>query len=332
MRRQIKINAVVALALMLFLNLSSSPAVAQDKSKETMKPTGTPVLWRDPGDISARDLLLGPGGEEMKPDISNLTFLEADTTGYSGGFRLSDSAGRIWVAKLGKEAQPETAASRLLWAIGYVTEIHYLFPCVHIKGAPEISKPSPRCEGKGYENVRFEARPAGVKRLDEWSWTSNPFQGTKEFKGLIVMMALVNNWDLKDSNNKVLYVKDGPSGGEELQYILSDLGATFGKTGGFMTHNRNAPKDFVKSKFVTGVNGNNVKFGYSGKNGGLMNGISIMDAKWVGGLLSKLSDKQIADAFRAANFSPEDTQMLAGAVRARINQLVALPGAGVASR
>jgi hypothetical protein len=333
MRRQIKVKAVLALALALLLNLSSSRAIAQDKSKDKeTQPTGTPVLWRDPGDISARDMLLGPGGEEMKPDISDLTFLEADNTGYSAGFRLRDGKGRIWVAKLGKEAQPETAASRLLWSIGYVTEIHYLFPCVQIKGAPELSKPAPRCEGKGYENVRFEARPEGVKRLGEWSWTSNPFQGTKEFKGLIVMMALINNWDLKDSNNKIIHVKEGPSGGEELQYILSDLGATFGKTGGFMTHNRNAPKDFAKSKFVTAVNGGNVKFGYSGKNGGLMNGISVADAKWVGGLLSKLSDQQILDAFRAANFLPEDSQLLAGAVRARINQLVALPGAGVASR
>ncbi|MGB7924422.1 MAG: hypothetical protein WCF57_14365 [Pyrinomonadaceae bacterium] len=333
MFRQIKVNALAALALILLLNLSSPLTLAQDKSKDKeMQPTGTPVLWRDPGDISARDLLLGPGGEEMKPDISDLNFLEADNTGYSAGFRLRDGKGRIWVAKLGKEAQPETASSRLLWAIGYVTEIHYLFPCVQIKGAPALSKPAPRCQGTGYENVRFEARPEGVKRLGEWSWTSNPFQGTKEFKGLIVMMALINNWDLKDSNNKIIHVKNGPSGGEELQYILSDLGATFGKTGGFMTHNRNAPKDFVKSKFVTGMDGNNVKFGYSGKNGGLMKGISVADAKWVGGLLSKLSDKQITDAFRAANFEPADTQMLAAAVRARINELVKLPGAGVASR
>ena len=332
MYRQIKVNVVGAtLALMLLLNVSSPITVAQDKGKG-VQPTGTPVLWKDPGDISSRNLLLGPGGEEMKPDISNLTFLEADTTGYSGGFRVRDGAGKIWVAKLGKEAQPETAASRLLWAIGYMTEIHYLFPCVQIKGAPEISKPAPRCEGKGYENVRLEARPENIKRLDEWSWTSNPFQGTKELKGLIVMMALMNNWDLKDSNNKVLYVKGGDSGGDELHYIISDLGATFGKTGGFLTHNRNVPKDFVKSKFVSGIEGNTVKFDYSGKNGGLMKGITIADAKWIGGLLSKLTDQQLQDAFRAGNFSPENTQMLAGAVRARINQLTSLQGSGVASR
>jgi len=41
-------------------------------------------------------------------------------------------------------------------------------------------------------------------------------------------------------------------------------------------------------------------------------------------LLSRLSDEQIADAFRAANYSAEEIQMLTGAVRARINELNAL--------
>ena len=138
--------------------------------------------------------------------------------------------------------------------------------------------------------------------------------------------------DLQDSTQDHLRAASFRAA-DELHYILSDLGATFGKTGGFMTHNRNAPKDFVKSKFVTGMDGSNVKFGYSGKNGGLMKGITIADVKWIGGLLSKLSDQQITDAFRAANFSPEDTQMLAQAVRERINQLTSLTqGPGIIAR
>ena len=42
-------------------------------------------------------------------------------------------------------------------------------------------------------------------------------------------MALMENWDLKDSNNRILAVKNG--GRTELQYIVSDLGTTFGKLG-----------------------------------------------------------------------------------------------------
>src|SRR5205085_995648 len=82
-------------------------------------------------------------------------------------------------AKVGKEEQSETAAVRLLWAVGYVTEINYLVPRVTIPG-------------KGtFANVRFEARPKQIKRLEEWKWAKNPFVGTRAFQGLKVMMALL---------------------------------------------------------------------------------------------------------------------------------------------
>jgi hypothetical protein len=133
---------------------------------------------------------------------------------------VRDSRGREWVAKVGKEAQSETAAVRLVWAAGYVSEINYLVPRVNIPG-------------KGvFQNVRFEARPKNVKRLDEWSWKQNPFSGTRELEGLKVLMVMVNNWDLKDENNVVLYAPGGGRVGAELRYVVSDLGATFGKTGG----------------------------------------------------------------------------------------------------
>lgn len=319
MKGRIKNQAGLVVALLLLFTLFSSASLAQEKEKA--QPEGKPVLWKDPGDLNSRDLLAGPGGEEMKPDLSNLTFVSEDASGFSYGMRVKDGAGKTWVIKLGKEAQPETAASRLLWAIGYPTEIHYLFPCVHVKGASP-SKSVQRCEGDGFANARFEARPEGIKRLNEWSWASNPFTGTRELKGLILMMALINNWDLKDSNNKVIYVPASLTGGEdELQYILSDLGATFGKTGSFLSRNRNNPKDYAKTKFITGVKINTLQINYGGKNKGLMDGITVEDAKWLGGLLSKLSDKQLQDAFRAGNFSSDEVQLLAQAVRQRIGQL-----------
>jgi hypothetical protein len=321
-----KFHNRAALALILLFTFTSA-TLGQDEAKKKKKeaPQGTPILWRDPGDIGARNLLLGAGGEEMKPDISNVTFVKDEVGGYSAGFRVRDGAGNTWVAKLGKEAQPETAASRFVWAVGYVSEIHYLFPCVHIKGAPD--KKVERCEGKGFANVRFEARPKGFKRQGTtWSWANNPFAGTKELKGLIVMMAFLNNWDLKDDNNKLIYVPGSDGAQGEIHYILSDLGATFGKTGGFMSRSRNDPEDYAKSKFIEGVEGGRVKFAYSGKNSDLFKDITVEQAKWVGDLLSRLSDQQLTDAFRAGNFTPEETQILVTAARVRINQLVNLPG------
>ena len=334
MNSQKRFRRLAALALAVMVALSCHVSAVQKDSKKEKEPApqGTPVLWRDPGDVSALDLFAGPGGEEMKPDVSSVTFVKDESAGgYSPKFRVTDGAGKTWVAKFGKEAQPETAAVRLAWAVGYVTEVSYLVPCVQIKGAPEPRKKVDRCDDKGFANVRFEARPDEWKRLDNWSWGENPFKGTKEFQGLVVLMGLINNWDLKDTNNKIVYVP-GDGGEGELRYIISDLGATFGKTGNFITHDRNAPENFAKSKFVEKVENGHVKFSYDGKNSGLFHGISVENARWIGEQLSRLSDKQIEDAFRAANYSGADLQTLVAEVRSRVQELTSLPGpAGVAA-
>jgi hypothetical protein len=311
-----RVHLSLALSLTLLLSFAlPAHAFQGEKKKKKEAPTGTPVLWRDPGDIAALDLFVGPGGEEMKPDLTSLTFIEEQKGGYSKKYRVRDGKGRVWVAKIGKEAQPETVANRLLWAAGYVTEITHLAPTATIPG-------------KGtFENVRFEARPEGLERAGEWRWDRNPFVGTREFNGLKILMALIENWDLKDANNQVLYVKG------ELHHVVSDLGATFGKTGGQnspmallrqVKGSRNEPGDYVSDKFIEAVEGGQVRFHFSGKNSGLMRGINVSDAKWLGEILSRLSDKQIEDAFRAANYTPEVVGLLTRAVRARINELANL--------
>ena len=311
-----------------FMSAISTISFAQkDKDKKDAKEvlTGEAMLWREPTDIASRDLFLGSGGDEMKPDLSNVTFEKEEPSGYSVKYTVHDGAGKKWVVKLGNEARPETTANRLLWAVGYVTETVYLAPCAHIKGAPKPRKDVKRCEGDGFVDARFEARGEGVKRGDNWDWKANPFVTKRELNGLLVMMALLNNWDLKTANNVILQVAK-PDGTTELQYVISDVGATFGKTGGPISHSRNEPEKYVKTKFVEGTNGDQIKFAYSGKQGNLFKQVSVADAKWIGGLLAQLSDKQIEDAFRAGDFTPEETQMLVAEVKERINQLVNLPG------
>lgn len=300
------LQLIAGLALLL---VQCSVAEAQ-KAKPI--PRGVPVLWNAPNDIRSRNLFLGPGGEALKPDLSNITFLEEEKGGYSGTkYRIRDGAGREWVAKVSKESQSEVAAVRLLWAAGFETEVNYLVPRLTIPG-------------KGsFEDVRLEGRPDSEKRLDEWKWEQNRFVGRREFQGLKIMMLLLENWDIKDSNNEIIHVK----GTKRLRYVVSDLGATFGKTGGGLplvwtiTRSRNNPEDYEKAKFVEGVKGNLVKFRYSGKKKGLFDDITVGQARWLGGWLSRLSKDQIRDAFRAANYSAEDINTLTEAVVDRIEQL-----------
>jgi hypothetical protein len=317
------------LLIVLFVALASPAVVAEKKSKKkNERPRGTPVLWRA-RDVASLDLFAGPGGEQSRPDLRRVRAIKVEKGGYSPKVRVIDGAGHEWVAKLGKEAQSETAATRLVWAAGYRTEVTYLVPCVRIEGLGKLPKKVERCQGSGYANVRFEARPEGIKRLDKWKWKQNPFVGTRELQGLKVMMALLNNWDMKDENNVILYVPGEGRANGELLYAISDLGATFGRaTGGFLwriRRSRNEPRDYAKSKFISKVKRDYVDFNFTGMNSGLLNKIRVEDARWVGQMLARLSDAQISDAFRAANYTPEETQTLTDALRRRINELVNLP-------
>ncbi len=311
---------MTAAALILFSLLAPVFAAQgkKEKEKKNEPPAGTPVLWREHADVSALDLLAGPGGEELRPQAP-FTFIKDEKGGYSKKYRVRDAKGRVWVAKVGKESQPETAVTRLVWAAGYVTEVTYLAPRATI-------------EGKGtFENVRFEARPETIERSVAWRWADNPFAGKRELQGLKIMMALVENWDLKDENNRVLVV--GGASGNELQYVVSDLGATIGKTGGqngpvaFIRQvkgTRNEPNDYASDKFIEGVEAGRLRFSYDGKNKSLMQDVTVADAQWLAAILTRLSDKQLEDAFRAANYTDEEVRLLAASVRARIDQLAAV--------
>jgi hypothetical protein len=301
-------------ALVLGVLLVASSAATEAKTKKPKVPRGNPVLWTAPTNISERNLYLGPGGERMKPDLRRVRFIKEETGGYSKKFRIRDASGRQWVAKVGKEAQSETAAVRLVWAVGYETETNYLVPRLTVPGHGT------------FENVRLEARPATEKRLTEWQWDENPFVGRAELQGLKVMMLLLSNWDIKDSNNEIIQVR----GTKKLRYIISDLGATFGKTGSLpviwrFTRSRNKPEDYEEAKFIEGLKGDRINFRYGGKKREIFDDITVAQGRWIGDLLSQLSRAQIADAFRAANYDREEVEILTDAVLDRIDQLVKLP-------
>jgi hypothetical protein len=328
MNPKIKTHTLAALVVMMLTLAWPAVASAAKKSeKKKTLPRGMPVMWRNQR-VESLDLYNGPGGAGGRPDLRRLSLLKAEQGGYSPKYRVRDAAGREWVAKVGNETQSETAAVRLVWAAGYATEVNYLFPCVHLPGAPKPRKKVDRCEGDGFANVRFEARPKGVKRLDPWEWKENPFVGMHQLQGLKVLMALLNNWDLKDDNNIILYVPAARRG--ELRYVISDLGATFGKEGGGpgflwrITRSRNNPEDYADSKFIDKVEHGYVDFHYTGENSSMFDHVSVDDARWVGGLLARLSARQLNDAFRAANYTPAETETLTRVVRARIDELVTL--------
>lgn len=298
----------------VLFSMAALSAAAQDKNgKKDGGPLSNPVLW-EAVDASGLDLYNGPGGIEMQPDVSKVVFIEEEKQGHNKKYRIKDAKGQIWVAKLGREAQPETAAVRLLYGLGYKTEVNYLVPTITIPGHGT------------HQNVRLEARPAYIKRLDEWKWKDNPFVGTNELQGLKIMMVFLTNWDLLDLQNKVLRVsRDGQV---EHHFVISDLGATFGKLGNnnlpfFFRLGRktNDPGTWYEAGFVKGVEGGIIDFDFKGKGRSLMDDITVEQGRWLADRLARLSDKQLDDAFRAANYSADEIKLLREGYRARLEEL-----------
>lgn len=268
------------------------------------------VMW-ERVNIPSMDLYTGPGGKKMRPDLSKIEFIKEEKDGHSKKYRIKDGSGVVWVAKLGREAKPETAAVRLLHGIGYKTEVNYLVPSITIPG-------------KGtFRNVRLEARPDNVERLEEWKWMENPFVGTPELKGLRMLMVFLTNWDVLDLQNKVLEV------GNENHYIVSDLGATFGRLGNNnlpiiyrLGRKTGSPKHYAKTKFIRRVESDgDVILSYKGKNRRIFKGFTVQDARWLARLMTQLSEKQIGDAFRAANYSDAEVASYVDTVKRKIDEL-----------
>lgn len=303
-------RAVLFVALAL---LSGSSFAQKSKSTKSL-PNGKAVIW-ERVDIPKQDLFAGPGGVMMQPDLSNITFIKRESGGHNKKYRIKDGQGRVWVAKPYTEARPETASVRLLYGLGYKTEINYLVPSLTI---PTVGT---------FKNVRLEARPDNIDRLDSWQWKSNPFVGTNEFQALKILQMFLNNNDVIDINNKILKV-EGPNG-PELQYIISDLGSTLGKRGSnnlplFYRFGRknDSPSKWNRSSFVKGVrNGHIILYTTGVKNRGLYKDITVAQGRWLYDLLRQLNTAQIADAFRAANYSPAEVEVLTSATRRRIEEL-----------
>jgi hypothetical protein len=151
--------------------------------------------------------------------------------------------------------------------------------------------------------------------------------------GLRVMMALINNWDLKSANNAVFAVE-----GEAPRYVVTDLGASFGKTGGVGSRTKSQLDDYAESKFIDKADDKEVDLTIKSRPFFLLavdpyhynklasredvgRNIPREDARWLGGLLARLSIEQIRDCFRAAGYSPAEVDGFANVVRSRIAEL-----------
>ncbi|MDP9037805.1 MAG: hypothetical protein M3O02_00860 [Acidobacteriota bacterium] len=308
-------------------------AAAEQRTRPAVVQPGAvrhPVLWRDPGRVAELDLFHGPGGKEGLP-APPFTFEAEDRSGSIPRFDAKDGTGRRWSVEVGRDARPEVAASRLLWAAGYLADDDYVIWKASVDGLRLRSGKKYLRRGYLYD-ARFARRVDGQTRLGVWQWKKNAFTGTRELNGLRVMLALLNCWDLKDENNPV--VEDAASGSE--LFRVSGLGASFGKNGPrlFRAKAQDDVRTYARSGFITKRTETSVDFAtpsrsynplalFSRRGGAIWIGRQVprRDVKWIGGVLGQLSHKQIEDAFWAAGYSASEVNLFAGVVDARIRAL-----------
>ena len=300
------------------------------------------MLWRSPENIASRNLLYGSGGKQDEPRPP-FTFLKEDLDGTNPKFDVRDQDEVKWKVKLGAEARSETVATRFLWAVGYFTDEDYFISNTRVEDMPRQLKRGQRLVEPGgvVRNVRLEREPKG-KKIETWQWRHNLFTGTRELNGLRVMMALINNWDLKNQNNAIYSMSsdgDAPEGSQQI-YMISDLGASLARRGspgprvspGITWSNtairglspRSPPTTSISRRLAgrrscihLACLNSSRGFVYAGSAGTCLAPTpSGWDNCW-----PRLSPDQIRDAFRAAGYSPQEVEGFAKVIEARIAEL-----------
>ncbi|HWP42108.1 MAG TPA: hypothetical protein VNO14_02645, partial [Blastocatellia bacterium] len=248
-------------AALAFLLLTVFSTVILPAGGQTARRAGySAIIWRDPGRISSRNLYYGPGSANLAP-VPPFRFMKEDKDGESPKFMVRDARGVEWKVKLGPEAQTETVATRLVWAVGYFAEEADYFKRVRVRGLPRLSRGREYVDSEGIVyGARFEPRRRNVERGETWEWGKNPFVGTRELDGLRVLMILLNNYDARTENNRILLVRRPGSNRVEARYVVTDLGATLGRADGLGGERAKNDLDaFLSTRFVLGVKDGRVK-------------------------------------------------------------------------
>jgi hypothetical protein len=228
----------------------------------------------------------------------------------------------------GPEAPSETAASRLLRALGFgaddVTLVERLrcFGCpkepFSVMKAVEITRAEPLYEHvvdyNSYEDFewvalerKMNARPVETEKLAGWSFfeldtvqAEHGGAARAHLDGLRMMAVLLAHWDNKSENQRLVcladeWPEDRPC--PEPFLILQDVGGTFGPTK--MDFDAWAKVRIWEDRELCSVSMRDLPFG-----GATFGQATITEPgrQFIGGLLSQLSDEQVTELFSSARF------------------------------
>lgn len=310
-------RAVVYLATVACLSTACGRPVLGSEAQIKQPAAQVPVveLWSEPTDLAQRDLFWGGSRQADAPSASDIFTVDSlDSTGYSRGYNVTGPDGRKWDIKVGDEVQSEIVLSRIFWALGYYQPQTFYLTGWQLTG--EWDK-----EG---QPARFRLQ-SDHESDGEWAWLDNPFAGTRPLQGLVAIGLVLNNWDLKTSNNRIYRLRDDKAEPAK-RYVVQDLGASLGEPRAlpYVRGTRNDIDDFEEHQLIRKVKGSKVELDYRGQHTDVLKRLSPADIAWGCDLLNRLSDAQLDDAFRAADFPPDIRQRYITKIRSKIREGLAL--------
>ena len=289
---------------------------------------GIPVLWRDPGPIASRDLFWGAGSADRAPKPP-FTFISEDVSGTNPKLKVRDANEVEWSVKFAgtqgykNEVHAEVAASRLVWALGYLVEENYFVPEGKIDKVGTLKRAASVVGADGsFRLARFERKDPSWKVTEHtWSFKANPFVGTKELSGIMILTALLNHWDLKHDNTAIVQVQR--EGGVEALFMYSDLGSTFGKMEGLPRiisgRDRWNLDAYRAEPLLDGVKDGKVILNHDGT--ASIDPVPIEHARWFANLAAQLTPDQVRRAFEAAGASAAERDGFSARFLEKIREL-----------
>ena len=293
------------------------------------------VLWQDPAQR--------PSAPRRPPPAPPFQFVEEDREGASPKFLVVDRSGARWQVKLGPEAQTETVAVRLMTAAGYFADDTYFLPRITVPGIrARLTRGREFVVGDDIvRHARLEARHETIRRGDTWEWSRNPFVGTTELDALRALMVVINNYDARTANNRIVDVSAG--GRTQRRYIVADVGASFGEVGGMGgRRSKNDPEGYRTSPFIAAVTPTHVEFAYRTRPRGWATTLYVFNpfyvagemkkerdlarvprpaARWLAARVSAIPPAQIRGVFEEAGYSGAEAKSLITTLTGRIQQL-----------
>ncbi|PIP85166.1 MAG: hypothetical protein CO113_11690 [Elusimicrobia bacterium CG_4_9_14_3_um_filter_62_55] len=275
------------------------------------------VVWH-PVDVETMDLLNGPGGEQSFKFREKVAckYEEKDPKnplgGHSPKFPCWKDGVRLKI-KYKPESNPEVysevAATRLFWALGFYAERMYSVDVVcencpvdpwtddgsQPRATRTFSPATIQTKLKG-EQLWFSAGYHGWEYADLETVSERDGGASKaQVDAFKLLSVFVNHIDNTANQQKTLCLPEDAKCASPALYV-TDLGGTFGGLSGGISFRKWSKKKIWKDSKACVAD-------LKGTSGNYADPVISEDGRtFLAGLLSKLSDKQIADLFAGARF------------------------------